>query len=146
MNRYYLRIWWLALAAALFMGLVRCGDGGKAEQERKAAEERKAASRVPQITWRDLSYIDTVHVGDTILHDYVFYNTGWKPVVIKHAISNRPECTCQIPTREIPIGEQDTIKMTCLFTEVERVGVEIVIEHNTPQQSPILVYVATVEK
>jgi hypothetical protein len=146
MNRYYLRIWWLALALALFMGLVRCGDGGKAEQEHKAAEERRLAMQVPQITWRDLSFQDTVQVGDTVVRNYRFYNTGWKPLVIKHAIPNRPECTCQVPSREIPVGEEDTVRVTCVFTEPERVGMEIIIEHNTPQPSPILVYIANVLK
>ena len=32
-----------------------------------------------------------VKVGDTIVRDFVFYSTGWKPVRIKHAIPNRPD-------------------------------------------------------
>jgi hypothetical protein len=146
MNNSYLRIWWLALALALVMGLLRCSDGGKSGQEQQAADARKDKHKVPQITWRDLSYIDTVKVGDTIVRDFVFYNTGWKPVVIKHAIANRDECTCRIPSREVPIGEQDTVRMTCVFKAAERVGMEILVEHNTPQPTPMLVYIATVQE
>lgn len=134
----------MALALALVMGLMRCGDGGKAERDRAAAEQRKAERDVPQITWRDLSYVDTVQVGDTIDHIFVFYNTGYKPVVVKHAIPNRAECTCTVPNHEVPIGAQDTVKMRCVFKEAERVGMEIIVEHNTPQPSPTLVYIATV--
>jgi hypothetical protein len=146
MTKNYLRIWWLALALALFMGLVRCADGDKAAKDKLEAAARRDSANVPQITWRDISFNDTVHVGDTIIRDYVFYNTGWKPLLVKHAIINRPECSCRVPGHEVGIGEQDTVRVTCLFTDPERVGMEIVIEHNTPQQSPILVYIANVVK
>jgi len=142
-NRFYLRVWWLALALAVVMGLLRCGDGGKAKQD---ARERKEAGNTPIITWRDLSYNDTVKVGDTIVRDFVFYNTGWKPLLVKHAIPTRNECTCRVPDHEVLINEKDTVRMTCVFTDVERVGMEILVEHNSPQPSTMLVYIATVEE
>jgi hypothetical protein len=144
MNRNYLRIWWLALAVAMLMGFVRCGSAEE-NQNQKPVDQRDEERRVPQITWKDLSYVDTTKVGDTIVRDFVFYNTGWKPVVIKHAIPNRQECTCRIPDHEVPMGAQDTVRLTCVFTEPERVGMQILIEHNTPQPTPTLIYITTVQ-
>ena len=132
------------MALAMVMGFLRCGDGGKAQREHDAAVKRREEGMVPQITWRDLSYNDTVKVGDTIDHIFVFYNTGYKPVIVKHAIPNRSECTCSVPNHPVEIGAQDTVKMHCVFLEAERVGMEILVEHNTPQPTPTLVYIATV--
>lgn len=118
--------------------LVGCGPS---EAERKAQQEKADARKTPQITWRDIAFIDTIQAGDTIVRDYIFYSTGWKPVKIKHAIASRPECACQIPAREVPIGEQDTVRLRCAFKDFERrASVEIIVEHNTPQPDAMLIY------
>ena len=131
---------------SLVLGIFALESCGPSVQQQKEIDQKVDKHKVAQIKWRDLSHIDTVKVGETVVRDYIFYNTGWKPVQIKHAIPNRPECTCSIPQREVPIGEQDTVRLKCLFTEPEaRVGIEIVIEHNTPQNSMTLVYITRVE-
>lgn len=144
-NSTYLRIWAVALGLALLMGLLRCSGGKPGGDQGGKDTLAEPPHKVAQISWRDLSYIDTVGVGDTVVRDYVFYNTGWKPVVVKHAIPNRPECTCRVPSREVPIGEQDTIRLTCVFAQPEeRAGVEIIVEHNTPQPFPTLLFIGTI--
>lgn len=116
-------------------------------KEQKRLDDKIDNHKVAQITWRDLSHIDTVKAGDTIIRDYIFYNSGWKPVRIKHAIPSLPaECSCRIPQREVLIGEQDTVRLTCVFPEpVERTAVEVIVEHNTPQAEMTLIYITTVE-
>ena len=133
------------LVGAAWVAMAITGMGcGPSEAERKAAHERSKARKVAQITWRDVAFIDTIQQGDTVVRDFVFYNTGWKPVVIKHAQANRPECSCRIPQREILIGEQDTVQLRCIFKDFEpRAAVEILVEHNTPQPEPVLVYMGT---
>lgn len=114
---------------------------GPSAEEQKAKSDKAEARKVPQIAWRDVSFIDTIEQGDTVVRHYVFYNTGWKPVRVKHAIPNRPECTCEVPQRDIPIGETDSVKLTCIFKDFEpQASVEIIVEHNTPQPEPTLVY------
>lgn len=129
------------LVATTMVMVVGCGPSA---EETKAKHAKADARKVAQITWRDIAFIDTIQQGDTVVRNFVFYNTGWKPAVIKHALPNRPECTCRIPSREVPIGEQDTVQLRCIFTDFEpRASVEIIIEHNTPQPEPILVYMGT---
>ena len=132
-----------SILVVMAMMVIACGPAEQkppVKSKSDLAEERKT----PQITWRDIAYIDTIQAGDTIVRDYIFYNTGWKPVVIKHAIPNRPECTCRIPSKEILIGDQDTVQLRCFFKDYEpRATVEIIVEHNTPQPSPVLVFMGT---
>jgi hypothetical protein len=129
-----------AMMAVICMLLVsNCGDSSKSEP----STTNKAQPKGPEITWRDLSYVDTVAIGDTIDRNFVFYNTGYEPVVIKHAIPNRSDCTCQIPKGPVPVGEQDTVKLRCIFADKEdKAGVEIIVEHNTPQPFPTLLLIA----
>jgi hypothetical protein len=136
------------LIPAFWIVMVAFSACGEQQPEPKKAGglSQEDPRRQGRIAWRDLSYIDTIKVGDTVRHDFVFYNTGWKPVQVKHAIPNRDECSCQVPARQVPIGEQDTVKMTCVFPRVEeRAGVNIVIEHDTPQDQMLLIYIAKVE-
>lgn len=137
----------LSILGLLIAAIVVLGSCGNSEQAEKKKQEKVDRFKVAQITWRDLSYIDTVKVGDTIIRDFVFYNTGWKPVRVNHAIPNRKECSCRVPSHDVEIGEQDTVRMTCIFTEPEqKVGVEVIVEHNTPQPSPTLLYITKVEE
>ena len=116
---------------------------GPSAAETKANHERADARKVPQISWRDVNFTDTVQPGDTIVKNFIFHNTGWKPVLIKHALPNRPECTCKVPKHEVLIGEQDTIILTCIFNDFEpKAPIEIIVEHNTPQPEQLLIYVA----
>ena len=116
-------------------------------KEKKRIDEKVDNHKRAQITWRDLSYIDTVKAGDTIIRDYIFYNSGWRPVQVLHAIPSRPECTCRVPGRDVLIGEQDTVRLTCIFPEPEpRASVQVIIEHNTPQPEMTLLYITTVEE
>lgn len=129
------------MAATGLIALVGCG---KSEQDRKALLERAESRKVPQITWEDVAIIDTIKLGDTIIRNFVYYNTGWKPVRIKHALPNRPECTCRIPQKDTDVGARDTVQLRCIFTDKEhRAAVEILVEHNTPQPEPTLVYMGT---
>lgn len=122
--------------------LVASTGCGPTEAEKKASHEKADKRKTPLISWRDVAFIDTIQQGDTVIRDYVFYNTGWKPVKIKHALPNRPECTCRIPDHDVLIGEQDTVQLRCVFKDFEpRASVEIIIEHNTPQPEPTLVYI-----
>jgi hypothetical protein len=143
MKRMYKSLW-LLMVAVMAVAMAGCGPS---EPEKKEEQNKADARKVAQITWKDVNFIDTVTLGDTIERNFIFYNTGWKPAVIKHALPNRPECTCSIPTREVPIGEQDTVKLKCIFKDYEpKVAVEIIIEHNTPQPDPMLIYVAYLRK
>lgn len=128
---------------ALVLALTWAGCG-KSEQERKALLERAESRKVPQITWEDVAFIDTIQQGDTIIRNFVYYNTGWKPVRIKHAIPNRQECSCRIPQKDTDVGERDTVQLRCVFPDFERrASVEILVEHNTPQPVPTLVFIGT---
>ena len=130
-----------AIGAFLTLVVLFAVGCGPSEAERKVKSDKAEARKTPEITWKDVAFIDTIQQGDTVVRNFVFYNTGWKPVVIKHALPNRPECTCRIPQREVLIGEQDTIQLRCVFPDFEsRASVEIIIEHNTPQPEPKLVY------
>jgi hypothetical protein len=134
-----------AALAALFVAILMMAIGcGPSETEKKAKSDRAEARKTPEITWKDVAFIDTIQQGDTVIRNFVFYNTGWKPVVIKHALPNRPECTCRVPQREVLIGEQDTVQLRCVFKDFEsRASVEIIVEHNTPQPEPVLVYMGS---
>jgi hypothetical protein len=135
---------WVMAAAVIAVAMVGCGPS---EREKKQQQDKADSRKVAQITWKDVNFIDTIQQGDTVQRNFIFYNTGWKPAVVKHAIPSRPECTCAVPTREVPIGEQDTVKLTCIFKDYEpKATVEIIIEHNTPQPEPILIYMAYMNK
>ena len=125
------------------MMLFSCGPS---EAEKKAERDKADAHKVAQIAWRDLAYVDTMYVGDTVDYEFVFYNTGWKPVQIKEAVPDQAECSCRIPQGEILIGEQDTIKLQCIFTEAMRLGVNITIEHTTPQKPFNLILIAQIDE
>jgi hypothetical protein len=131
-----------SLALTVWAAVMAVGCGSSAT-DRKALEERAEARKVPNIAWKDVNFRDTVRMVDTIHRDFIFYSTGWKPVLIKHAIPDHPDCTCQVPQREVPIGEQDTVKLTCIFKDHQpRALVNIIIEHNTPQAEQLLIFVA----
>ena len=138
------KAWWLAAVVAAAGVMSFAGCGGKSEKERQAAFERAESRKVPQITWEDVAIIDTIEQGDTVIRDFVYYNTGWRPVKIKHALPNRPECSCRIPTKDTDVGARDTVQLRCVFSDFEpRAAVEILVEHNTPQPVPTLVYMGT---
>ncbi|MFM2375701.1 MAG: hypothetical protein RLZZ165_798 [Bacteroidota bacterium] len=131
------------LGALVVSAAVIAAGCGSSATERKALEERAEARKVPNIAWKDVNFRDTVQVGDTIRRDFIFYSTGWKPVLVKHAIPDHPDCTCQVPQREVPVGEQDTVKLTCIFKDHQpKAPVNIIIEHNTPQAEQLLIFVA----
>lgn len=132
------------LLPSLFLGLLAaaCTDNS---QQAQANKEKELAHKVAQIAWKDLSYTDTLTAGDSATYSYVFYNTGWKPVRIKQALSSSSDCVCTGPAQPVPIGEQDTIKVKCHFPDPGRQGINILVEHDTPQKEFLLILFAEVQ-
>lgn len=124
------------------MAFAACG--GAAEEEARAKAQAKAEARkVGQIAWKDLSYKDTVAVGEEHTWNYVFYSTGWKPVRIKQVLSTSSDCTCKVPAHPVQIGEQDTVKVICKFPQPGYQGITLTVEHDAPQPETILILFAT---
>jgi hypothetical protein len=132
------------LGMCLWIAACSSAADEKAQADAKAKLE---ARKVGQISWKDLSYKDTVAVDTELVYNYVFYSTGWKPVRIKQALSTSSDCVCEVPALPVPIGEQDTIKVRCKFPQPGYQGITFTVEHDAPQPETILILFATaVEK
>lgn len=131
----------------LFFAALTAGCSDQHSHDAAAPKPVKKVKPAKMIAWRDLSHIkDTVKVGEERTWNFVFYNTGVEPVRIKQALPGTSDCTCQVPAHDVQVGEQDTVKLTCKFTETGRQSCNVTVEHDTPQSFPVLVLITEVVK
>lgn len=130
----------LFLAAVLSLGFWACSD-----DHQHTPSEKEKAHKVANIAWRDLSHQDTVQLGDTVTYEYVFFNTGWKPVYLKTAEARMGNVTFQLPQGDTPVGEQDTLRVTSVFDTPGQQSLYFDVTHNTPQKPFLLSLLVWVE-